>query len=291
MKKIFSFVPICIFLFFAGACSNKELRSSRHNAVESVMEKSSAAANTSIMFDRANADTELKENGMEPGQSHEKKLIKTGSIRFESFNIKETRKHIETILQKYNAYIHFENEFKSDKILHQHLTIKIPKDNFENFLTELTDGIKKLDEKTVSITDVTEEFIDINARLKIKKQTEAGYLKLLSQAKNVKDILDIQNQIQLLRSDIESIEGRLRYLENAVSFSTLDVRIYRQLENSHKVNSFFKDVWEAMKTGVGIFLDVFIALLHIWVFILIFVVIFLFFILKTKKMRGRKNDN
>ena len=70
--------------------------------------------------------------------------------------------------------------------------------------------------------DVTEEYIDITARLKTKKELEARYLELLKKANKVEEIVSIEKEIGNLRSDIESIEGRLRYINNAVAYSTLD---------------------------------------------------------------------
>ena len=177
----------------------------------------------------------------------ERQLIKEGSINFETHDIAETRQHIESLVQKYGAYISQEDEHATSFRIYQNMTVRIPKTHFDVF--------------------VTEEFIDSTARLAVKKETEQGYLRLLNQAKTIKDILDIQNELQDIRSDIESIEGRLRYLKNSVNFSTLHISMYQQIEAASETGSVFMPIWDAIKGGVQAFAAVCIALLYGWVFI------------------------
>lgn len=223
----------------------------------------------------------------------ERQLIKEGSIAFETFNIAETRQHIESLVQKYGAYISQEDEHTSSSRIYQNITVRIPKAHFDAFLTELSElpgSIKKIDEKSVTVQDVTEEFIDSTARLAVKKETEQGYIRLLNQAKTIKDILDIQNQLQDLRSDIESIEGRLCYLKNAINFSTLHISMYQAVENTAVADSVFAPVWDAIKGGVRAFAAVCIALLYGWVFIALGVAAIIIILHLRKRRRKDKAE-
>lgn len=166
------------------------------------------------------------------------------------------------------------------------MSIRIPKAHFDVFVTELSGGVKKIDKKSITVQDVTEEFIDSTARLAVKKETEQGYLRLLNQAKTIKDILDIQNELQDIRSDIESIEGRLRYLKNSVNFSTLHISMYQQIKAASETGSVFMPVWNAIKGGVRAFAAVCIALLYGWVFIALGIATMLI-ILRLRKRRRK----
>jgi len=216
----------------------------------------------------------------------DRQLIKEGSINFETHDIAETRRHIEALVQKYGAYISQEDERVSSSRIYQNMTVRIPKSHFDVFVTELSGGVKKIDEKSITVQDVTEEFIDSTARLAVKKETEQGYLRLLNQAKTIKDILDIQNELQDIRSDIESIEGRLRYLKNSVNFSTLHISMYQQIEAASETGSFFMPVWDAIKGGVQAFATVCIALLYGWVFIALGIAAMII-ILRLRKRRRK----
>jgi hypothetical protein len=216
----------------------------------------------------------------------DRQLIKEGSLDFETSDIMETRQHIETLVQKYKAYISQEDERTTASRIYQDITVRIPKTHFDSFLSELSGDIKKFDNKSVTVQDVTEEFVDSTARLAVKKETEQGYLRLLNQAKTIKDILDIQNELQDIRSDIESIEGRLRYLKNSVNFSTLHISMYQQIEAASETGSVFMPVWDAIKGGVQAFAAVCIALLYGWVFIALGIAAMII-ILRLRKQRRK----
>ena len=217
-------------------------------------------------------------------------LIKEGSINFETHDIAETRQHIESLVQKYGAYISQEDERASSSRIYQNMTVRIPKAHFDVFVTELSGSVKKIDEKSITVQDVTEEFIDNTARLAVKKETEQGYLRLLNQAKTIKDILDIQNELQDIRSDIESIEGRLRYLKNSVNFSMLHISMYQQIEAASETGSVFMPIWDAIKGGVQAFAAVCIALLYGWVFIALGIAAMLIILRLRKRRRKDKAE-
>jgi hypothetical protein len=254
----------------------------RTEAAKNILSEEEAAADTAYMEDNALAD-------MQPSGSDvilERQLIKEGSLDFETSDIMETRQHIETLVQKYKAYISQEDERTTASRIYQDITVRIPKTHFDSFLSELSGDIKKFDNKSVTVQDVTEEFVDITARLAVKKETEQGYLRLLNQAKTIKDILDIQNELQDIRSDIESIEGRLRYLKNSVNFSTLHISMYQQIEVASETGSLFMPVWDAIKDGVQAFAAVCIALLYGWVFIALGIAAMII-ILRLRKRRRK----
>ena len=257
----------------------------RTEAAKNILSEEESMADAAYMGDDALADMQPAS----PAAILERQLIKEGSLNFETSDITETRRHIELLVQKYKAYISQEDERTTASRIYQDITVRIPKAHFDLFLSELSGDIKKFDNKSVTVQDVTEEFVDITARLAVKKETEQNYLRLLNQAKTIKDILDIQNKLQDLRSDIESIEGRLRYLQNSVNFSTLHISMYQQIEDASETGSFFAPVWDAVKGGVYAFAAVVIALLYGWVFIALGIAAVII-IVRLRKRRKAKGD-
>ncbi|MDR2691715.1 MAG: DUF4349 domain-containing protein [Dysgonamonadaceae bacterium] len=110
---------------------------------------------------------------------------------------------------------------------------------FELLLDRIAQNAKKLDSKNITVSDLTEEFIDIEARIKTKKELENRYKELLKQANKVEEIVAIEKEIGNLRTDIESIEGRLKYLKDKVSYSTLNVVFYERTSSPFGFNSKF----------------------------------------------------
>lgn len=205
--------------------------------------------------------TEQKTN-----ETVERKLIKEGRVEFETDNLYTTRKTIFEAVNKYKGYVSSDQEFKSPGRKSNTVVIRIPADSFDNLLSEATKGVEKFDSKEINVKDVTEEFLDIQARLKTKKELEQRYIDLLKQAKNVIEILEIEKQIGELRSEIESIEGRLKYLQDRVSFSTLTMTFYETIPNETEFGQKFKN---GFRSGWDNLIWFFVVLTNIWPFILI----------------------
>ncbi|MEJ7701891.1 MAG: DUF4349 domain-containing protein [Pyrinomonadaceae bacterium] len=100
------------------------------------------------------------------------------------------------------------------------MTIRIPAAKFNETLDEIRKTSSRVIVETVKGQDVTEEFIDIEARLKTKKALEEQFLGIMKQSKSVEDALNVQRELADVRGEIEQIEGRKRFLENQSSLST-----------------------------------------------------------------------
>ena len=233
-------------------------------------------------FGEMSMDDEVQQQIVEPNNEIQRKLIKTGEIEFESENIIDTRKDIFQAIEKFKGYSSTDNEYKNSYEISNTLTIRVPTENFDSLLNEITNGVTKFDRKEIQIKDVTSEFLDIEARLKTKKELENRYLEILKKANTVTEILEVEKQIGNLRSDIESIEGRLKFLNNQVSFSTLNVRIYEtiseQTEFGKKFKNGFKNGWENL-------ILFFVFLVNIWPFIIIIIGIVILIKIWRKKRK------
>jgi len=196
----------------------------------------------------------------------ERKIIKTGEVEFETEDLKKTRTLIFKVITKHNAYSSSDNEYRFSNTISNKITIRVPSNNFDKLLNDLTIGVDKFDRKEINMKDVSAEFLDIEARLKTKKELELRYLDILKKANTVTEILAVEKQVGELRSDIESIEGRFKFLNNQISFSTLNVRVYQTLS---KKTAFGKKFTNGIKNGWNNLIHFFIFIVSIWPFILI----------------------
>lgn len=216
--------------------------------------------------------------------SIERKLIRRGNVRFETTSVAESKQYITKLVAQSNGYISSENVYEYDDRLQHHLSIRIPADKFDSFLTKVEDKTGGLEHKSINVQDVTEEFIDVQARLDVKKQLETRYKELLKDANQVSDILNIEKEIGSLRSEIESIEGRLKYLQDNVAMSSLEVDFYQK--SSHG-NGFLSKVGDAIYDGWDSFLWFFIVLAGLWPFVIIIIAV----IIIIRRYRKRKKKN
>lgn len=109
-------------------------------------------------------------------------------------------------------------------------TIKVAANGFVSLL----DGLEKISpslQRNVQGQDVTEEYVDLNSRLKAKQMVETRLLGFMEKASKTDELLAFSNELSKVQEAIEQIKGRIRYLDQNVSFSTIELRMYQQTGN------------------------------------------------------------
>lgn len=213
--------------------------------------------------------------------SVERKIIKEGSIRFETSSVIETQKEIRKIVAELGGYIGNENSNNYEGIIEYSLTARVPEDKFNTLIDKVSSLAEKVESKNINSSDVTEEFIDVEARIKTKKELEARYKEILKKANRVDEILNIEREMGNLRAEIESLEGRMNYLKNRISLSTLNITFYEKVSAPF---GFFSKVKQALHNGWQALLWFIIILISLWPFILLILIV-LFIILKFRKKK------
>lgn len=220
-----------------------------------------------------------------PNEAIGQKLIKESYLHFETQNLDKTYNQIKQFIIQNKGFIQDDQSNKSYGTITRNLTIRIPTNNFQKAIDSISNHVVVFDTKRISLKDVTEEFIDIESRLKAKQTLEKRYLELLTKAKNVKEVLDIEKELSKIREEIEAKQGRLKYLNNKVALSTLNIEFYKHTSESSITVSYGTKMWNAIKSGFNGLSMFFIGILHIWPFIVI--VIILFFLIK-KRLKKKK---
>ena len=214
----------------------------------------------------------------------DRKIIKTGRIEFLTSDAAKTRALISRTVSQFNGWISNEsnNRYYDGGEIRYNLTLRVPSKYFDALLDSLSANARKVEYKSISAQDVTEEFIDIEARLAVKKELENRYKEILKKANSVDEILQVEREIGNLRSDIESIEGRYKYLQNQVAFSTLDITYYEKSESSFGFGSKFA---EALSDGWHNLLWFFIGVANLWAFIAIAVIVVYFIVIWRRRRK------
>ncbi len=104
------------------------------------------------------------------------------------------------------------------------LVIRVPAESFERALTDI-ESLGEVDREVVSGEDVSQEFVDLQARLRNAEAQEKVLLKLMNRSKSVQDTIDVQRELQTIQLLSEQLSGRLRYLEDQTSFSTITLAL------------------------------------------------------------------
>lgn len=191
----------------------------------------------------------------------ERKLIKEGTISFETDHIEKTRNYIARLTQIQKGYISRENSYMYDEQRRYEMTVRIPAELFDSFVDSLSGLIVKLENKDIQVKDVTEEYLDAESRLKSKKEILARYTELLKQAKTVAEMLDVEREMGNIQTEIESFQGRLKYLQNQVSYSTLNITFFEYRSSEF---GFWGKIGKAFVSGWKGFLWFLIGIVNLW---------------------------
>ncbi len=159
----------------------------------------------------------------------EQKVIKTAYMEIEVLkgSFDSNFFHIIQIAQKNGGYVSDTQSYSdaSGNMREGYITIRVPSERFDAAIDELKD-IGTIKSTQVSGVDVTQEFVDLESRLKNFEEQEKVLLDLMEQSKTVTDSIEVQRELSYVQGEIEVIKGRMRYLESMVSFSTIDVRLF-----------------------------------------------------------------
>jgi hypothetical protein len=215
----------------------------------------------------------------------DKKIIKTAHVTLELKDYNAYNNSIHSKVKSYGAYIAQEQQNETDDEITNEISIKVPVDKFEDMMNSLAgEGIKVI-EKNITTEDVTGEVVDTKARMEAKKQVRDRYLELLKQAKTMKDILDVQQEINGIQEDIESAAGRVNYLVHSSAYSTINLKYYQYLNGitaKEAEPTFLSKMGNAFKAGGSVILNIVIGAVSIWPLIL--AAAFLIFYFKKRKV-------
>jgi hypothetical protein len=193
------------------------------------------------------------------------KIIKTADITCRVEDYKKARTDIEGIVKKIGAYIASENEQNNSYSINNNMVIRVQNKDFDALVTNLVGVAKEVTNKNISTRDVTAQFVDIQTRLKTKKEIEKRYIDLLQKATKIQDILDIEEKIRVLREEIEAKEGELKYLADQVSYSTINLSFYQTYEfEPSERPGFWNRLASSMGAGWKGFLNFIIGFAGFW---------------------------
>jgi len=214
------------------------------------------------------------------------KIIKTGNLNIEVENYQTSIVTIRDIIKQSQGYISNEEESHSSYQMYNTLTIRVPKEKFDDLLSKIEKIALSVNSKNVNMQDVSEEYVDLTTRLKTKKEVELRYLDLLKQARSINEILSVENELRVIREEIEAKEGRVKFLDSQVGYSTLTLYVYQQYDNPYEPG-FFHKISKALGTGwEGIKMFV-IGIFYIWPF---WVILGAFFIWLRWFLKKKKNN-
>jgi Domain of unknown function (DUF4349) len=164
-------------------------------------------------------------------QASDRKIIRDANLTIETESPTEGLRQITAIAENNGGFIVTsdlkQNDAGPQGRASQTVTViaRIPASRFDTALSQIHSFGGRVISEKVSGQDVSEEYLDLEARLRTKKALEAQFLEIMKQARKVSDALEVQSQLGEVRTEIERLEGRRRFLENQAALSTITITL------------------------------------------------------------------
>lgn len=160
----------------------------------------------------------------------EQMLIWTGSISLEVLDLTNSASAIQENAKELGGYV--ESSSYSDGnsgyyakgVPSVSLKLRVPSDKLDDALNRV-EGVGTVLSRKLSSEDVTEKYVDIQARLNTKKELRDRLKVLLDRAEEVKDVLAIEKEFSRIQADIDSMEARLKSMKGKVDYASLSVTL------------------------------------------------------------------
>lgn len=152
-------------------------------------------------------------------------IIRTGSISIIVASTEETMSSISGLASGMEGWVVSSNLYQYGQANRGNITVRVPVAQFDAAMAQIKALALEVNSESSSGQDVTEEYVDLTARLTNLEATAARVRGFLDEAKDVEDALAVNQELSSLEAQIEQIKGRMKYLSQSAAFSTIEVEI------------------------------------------------------------------
>jgi len=156
----------------------------------------------------------------------ERKVVNNGSLDIYVKNTEDAIDGIKKIASDFGGYIDRSNVNEiSDDVKSGQITIRVPASKFEQTISEVKKLAEKVKSEAIETSDVTANYIDLSSNLINYKAEEKQYLEIMKRTGTIKEILEVQERLSVVRGNIERTQAQLNYLESQISMSTITIGV------------------------------------------------------------------
>ena len=226
-NTIYSFI---IIILISCARANNDSYGTIQTTADNSFEEESVSERKTESFNNYNSKNEIEDNNIK-----ERKLIISVDLSVNSKDIEKSYKSIEEKVKEYKGY--FEN---IDSYKYRYfIALRIPKDNLYNFL-EFIENNQNVQNKNINTEDITENYYDIENRIKNREALLDKFRNYLKEAKNIEEILSVEDRINNLTYEIERMKGNFENLTSLIEYSKVNITIKNPEAMQRNVNFYDK---------------------------------------------------
>lgn len=174
---------------------------------------------------RDESATQGEQNSSATVAAWDRKIIKNATIRLEAEEVFTVHNRISILADQYGGYVvNSRTWYDNEDYPHALYSFAVPVDKFEEAVQEVRQEGKVLDEQT-SGKDVTDQYVDLEARITNLEATANRIRSFLDDARTVEEALSVNQQLSQVEEQLERLKGQRNALEQRTSYSTITVEI------------------------------------------------------------------
>lgn len=155
------------------------------------------------------------------------KVVKNAVMKMETEQggYAELKEDALAVVSASGGYVQGESSSRDDDgLVHATLTLRIPAEAFDKAMTEIS-GLGEVISTQVNTSDVSSEYVDLEARLRHLQAEEAFYLSLIGRAGSVQEMISIREHLSSVQLEKEQVQGRMNFLDQQVEYSTITLSV------------------------------------------------------------------
>ncbi|MFZ5893672.1 MAG: DUF4349 domain-containing protein [Myxococcota bacterium] len=243
-----------ISLMLLAACKHHEAPAGS----ASVSQAPTPAANTSQASDPAAPAA----NQSVPSEQRLRQIIRKAELSFDVASPADALREVTDIAERHGGFVANSSSTAADErtLVPESVTctLRVPSNRFSAVLNEVRKLSRGSAREHIGSQDVSEEYVDLEARIKTQRALEQQFLEILKRADKVEDALRVEREIATVRAEVEKMEGRRRLIEREVDLSTITLTFTKQ---APLVTSSWRDLWDAVRQAYADSIDNTVALL------------------------------
>jgi hypothetical protein len=247
--------------------------------------------------------TVASEEKSDSDESVDRMVIYKANLRMRVKNFENAQKEMEAKAKKYDGFMIGSTSYRdSNEQVSGSITLRVPQQHFQSFLHDAEGVAEEVLERNVNGQDVTEEYVDLESRLRAKRVVEERLLEFMKNAQKTEDLLKISNDLSVVQEEIEQVMGRMKFLENQSALSTITIDLYEKNVIIPNLEKDDLNTWEKTKKQfvtstnflLGAFSSIFVFFignLPVFLLLAIFMVIVFYGIKKSSRRKPIESSN
>jgi len=203
----------------------------------------------------------------------ERIVIRSARLAVVSKDVEQAAEALKGYAQENGGFVVNANvESNEDMPPTAQVSLRIPADKLDAAVAFVRKQAVRVASESVSGEDVTEEYVDLEAKLKNLNASETQLLSIMKDARKTEDVLSVRREIERVRGEIDSLTGRKKYLDQSAKMSSVFVSIATDEASLPVVKT--EDQWRpviVMKQAASTLLDVLKFLVNVVIWAIVFV--------------------